>query len=169
MISQPDAGGHFGPYGGRYVPETLMAPLEELEAGLPGGAPGPAFQAELEDLLRDYAGRPTPLYFARRLSEIAGRRAHLPEARRPAPHRRAQDQQLPGAGAAGAAHGQAAGDRRDRRRPARRGHGHRVRAVRPGVRGLHGRGGHAAAAPERLPHATAGRQGACRWRPAAAR
>ena len=71
--SQPDAGGHFGPYGGRYVPETLMAPLEELETGLSRGARRTRrFQAELDDLLRNYAGRPTPLYFARRLSETLG-------------------------------------------------------------------------------------------------
>ena len=58
----PDAGGHFGPYGGRYVPETLMAPLEELEQAYSTARQDPAFQAELDDLLHNYAGRPTPLY-----------------------------------------------------------------------------------------------------------
>ena len=68
----PDAGGHFGPYGGRYVPETLMAPLEELEQAYHAARQDPAFQAELDDLLHNYAGRPTPLYEAKRLSENLG-------------------------------------------------------------------------------------------------
>ena len=72
MTSQPDAGGHFGPYGGRYVPEVLMAPIEELEAAYLAAREDPAFQAELADLLHNYAGRPTPLYFAKRLSETLG-------------------------------------------------------------------------------------------------
>jgi tryptophan synthase beta chain len=72
MAPQPDAGGHFGPYGGRYVPEVLMAPLEELEKAYLEARCDAGFQAELSDLLRNYAGRPTPLYFARRLSEILG-------------------------------------------------------------------------------------------------
>ncbi len=70
--SQPDAGGHFGPYGGRYVPEVLMAPLEELEQTYLEARLDPAFQAELDQLLHTYAGRPTPLYYARRLSEQLG-------------------------------------------------------------------------------------------------
>ena len=70
--SQPDAGGHYGPYGGRYVPETLMAPLDELEQAYREARNDPAFQAELDDLLANYAGRPTPLYFARRLSKSLG-------------------------------------------------------------------------------------------------
>ena len=72
IVSQPDAGGHFGDYGGRYVPEVLMSPLEELERTYLEARDDPAFQAELDDLLRNYAGRPTPLYFARRLSENLG-------------------------------------------------------------------------------------------------
>jgi tryptophan synthase beta chain len=68
----PDAGGHFGPYGGRYVPETLMAPLDELEQAYHAARRDPTFQAELEDLLRHFAGRPTPLYHAKRLSETLG-------------------------------------------------------------------------------------------------
>ena len=70
--SQPDARGHFGPYGGRYVPEVLMAPLEELERAYGEARVDPKFQAELSDLLANYAGRPTPLYFAKRMSEILG-------------------------------------------------------------------------------------------------
>ena len=72
IAAQPDAGGHFGPYGGRFVPEVLMAPLEELEIAYLEARGDPAFQSELDDLLRNYAGRPTPLYFARRLTEHLG-------------------------------------------------------------------------------------------------
>src|ERR1700760_2806119 len=64
--------GRFGVYGGRYVPETLMAALEELEHAYAEAKEDAAFQAELDDLLRDYAGRPTPLYFAKRLTEQCG-------------------------------------------------------------------------------------------------
>ncbi len=64
----PDALGHFGPYGGRYVPEVLMSPLEELEQAYLAARDDPAFGRELNDLLHNYAGRPTPLYFAKRLT-----------------------------------------------------------------------------------------------------
>ena len=78
MNSQPDAGGHFGPYGGRFVPEVLMSPLKELERAYAEARQDPAFRAELDGLLADYAGRPTPLYFARRLSEqLGGARIYL--------------------------------------------------------------------------------------------
>ena len=70
--TQPDASGHFGPYGGRFVPEVLMAPLEELEIAYAAARVDPTFQAELGDLLANYAGRPTPLYYAKRLSETLG-------------------------------------------------------------------------------------------------
>jgi tryptophan synthase beta chain len=62
----------FGPYGGQYVPETLMPALAELEAAWLEAQADEAFRAELAGLLRDYAGRPTPLYHARRLSEEVG-------------------------------------------------------------------------------------------------
>src|SRR5271154_7164384 len=68
----PDPQGHFGPYGGRYVPEILMAPLEELEQAYLAARFDAAFQAELKDLLTNYAGRPTPLYHAKRLTETLG-------------------------------------------------------------------------------------------------
>ena len=70
--TQPDRGGHFGPYGGRYVPEVLMAPLEELEKAYHEARHDSAFQTELDDLLKNYAGRETPLYYAKRLSESLG-------------------------------------------------------------------------------------------------
>jgi tryptophan synthase beta chain len=69
ITSQPDSTGHFGPYGGRFVPEVLMAPLEELEQAYRKAAADPEFHAELDDLLHNFAGRPTPLYYAKRLSE----------------------------------------------------------------------------------------------------
>jgi tryptophan synthase beta chain len=64
--------GRFGIYGGRYVPETLMAALLELEREYEVAKADAAFQTELDDLLRDFAGRPTPLYFAKRLTEELG-------------------------------------------------------------------------------------------------
>jgi tryptophan synthase beta chain len=64
--------GRFGAYGGRYVPETLMAALLELEAAYGEAQKDEAFQAELSGLLKDYVGRPTPLYFAKRLTETLG-------------------------------------------------------------------------------------------------
>ena len=64
--------GRFGAYGGRYVPETLMAALEELEQAYAAAQADPAFQSELASLLGDFAGRPTPLYFAKRLTEELG-------------------------------------------------------------------------------------------------
>ncbi len=75
---QPDEGGHFGPYGGRYVPETLMAPLEELAKGYDKASRRRSFQRRLKSLLADYAGRPTPLYHAERLSrELGGAQIYL--------------------------------------------------------------------------------------------
>jgi tryptophan synthase beta chain len=64
--------GRFGAYGGRYVPETLMAALEELEAAYDEADADPAFHAELDGLLHHYCGRPTPLYFAKRMTEQLG-------------------------------------------------------------------------------------------------
>jgi len=68
----PDARGYFGPYGGRFVPETLMAPVEELEAAYVAARQDEAFARELDRLLHEYAGRPTPLFEAARLSAHAG-------------------------------------------------------------------------------------------------
>lgn len=70
--------GRFGAYGGRYVPETLVAALEELEQAYEQACADPAFDTRLDALLTDYAGRPTPLYFAERLSEkLGGARIYL--------------------------------------------------------------------------------------------
>jgi tryptophan synthase beta chain len=68
----PDARGYYGVYGGRFVPETLMAPVEELETAYFAARQDEAFGRELDGLLRDYAGRPTPLFEATRLSAHAG-------------------------------------------------------------------------------------------------
>jgi tryptophan synthase beta chain len=76
--SMPDAQGRFGPYGGRYVPETLVAPLEELERAYSEARDDPKFQLEIDSLLHNFAGRPTPLQFASRLSEhLDGPRIYL--------------------------------------------------------------------------------------------
>ena len=76
--TMPDAHGRFGPYGGRYVPETLVAPLEELERSYAEARNDPKFQSELDSLLHNFAGRPTPLQFASRLSEhLGGPRIYL--------------------------------------------------------------------------------------------
>ncbi len=71
-MALPDARGRFGAYGGRFVPETLMAALEELEAAYPRIAGDASFRAELDELLKRYAGRPTPLTFAARTTELLG-------------------------------------------------------------------------------------------------
>ncbi|MEA3345401.1 MAG: tryptophan synthase subunit beta [Chloroflexota bacterium] len=72
FTAAPDERGHFGPYGGRFVPETVMPALEELEAAFHRAWSDEDFRAELEGLLADYAGRPTPLYFAERLTAHCG-------------------------------------------------------------------------------------------------
>ena len=68
----PDSSGHFGEYGGRYVPETLVAPLEELATEFGKAQKDLAFQHELLEMRRDFTGRPTPLYFAERITERCG-------------------------------------------------------------------------------------------------
>jgi tryptophan synthase beta chain len=68
----PDANGRFGPYGGTFVAETLIAPLEELTAAYTRLRDDPAFQEEFAEDLRHYVGRPSPIYHARRLSERVG-------------------------------------------------------------------------------------------------
>ena len=74
----PDAQGHFGPYGGRYVPETLMHPLQELEAEYFRAQQDSEFQRELHYYLEEFCGRPTPLYFAERLTrQLGGAKVYL--------------------------------------------------------------------------------------------
>src|ERR1700751_4168512 len=69
LVAQP---GRFGPWGGRYVPETLMAALDELEREYEKAKKDPQFRARLDGLLKTYAGRPTPLFYARRLTQKLG-------------------------------------------------------------------------------------------------
>jgi tryptophan synthase beta chain len=77
-LQLPDARGHFGPYGGQFVPETLMHPLKELTAAYDESRRDPDFQREFEELLTTYVGRPTPLSFAGRLTEhLGGPRIYL--------------------------------------------------------------------------------------------
>jgi tryptophan synthase beta chain len=74
----PDAFGHFGPYGGRFVPETLVSALEELELEYQKARTDPEFRKEFSNLLANYCGRPTPLYFAERLTErLRGAKIYL--------------------------------------------------------------------------------------------
>src|SRR5882672_4135281 len=74
----PDTLGHFGPYGGRFVPETLMHPLQELEDEYARAQIDPEFQREFDYYLREFCGRPTPLYFAERLTgELGGAKIYL--------------------------------------------------------------------------------------------
>ena len=68
----PDSAGRFGPFGGRYVPETLTRALDELTAAYEKARGDPSFQTDLNDLLTNFVGRPSPLYFARRLTEMCG-------------------------------------------------------------------------------------------------
>lgn len=78
ITSVPDSHGHFGPYGGRFVPETLMTALLELEEEYRTASKDPAFQKELDYMLREFVGRPTPLYFAERLTkELGGAKIYL--------------------------------------------------------------------------------------------
>ena len=77
VAAVPDATGHFGPYGGRFVPETLIYACDQLGAEYARARGDPAFQTELDATLRDFAGRPSPLFEARRFSEAAGCRVWL--------------------------------------------------------------------------------------------
>ncbi len=77
-LNLPDATGHFGPFGGRYVPETLMHPLQELEEEYFRAQHDPEFQKELSYYLTEFVGRPSPLYFAERLTkELGGAKVYL--------------------------------------------------------------------------------------------
>jgi tryptophan synthase beta chain len=90
---QPDPTGHFGIYGGSFVSETLTHAINELREAYAKYQHDPEFLAEFRYELAHFVGRPSPVYHAARTSREHGRRADLPQARRPQPHRRAQDQQ----------------------------------------------------------------------------
>ncbi len=150
LVSEPDATGHWGNYGGRYVPETLVAPLDELTGEFMRARSDSSFAHEFEQLLRDFSGRPTPLFHAKRLSEHGGG-AQI--------YLKREDLSHTGAHKINNAVGQALLARRIRRRPTRRRHGDGMRALRIKVRRLHGRGGYAPASAQRFPNAVAGRRG----------
>ncbi len=168
-VARPDARGYFGPYGGRFVPETLMAPLAELAAAYDTWSRKRVFRNELRDLMANFAGRPTPLYFAKNLTErLGGARIFL----------KREDLLHTGAHKLNNAVGQAlltkmmgkeAGGRRNRRRPARGGDRHRGGPARARMRGLHGHRGLRAPAPQRAAHDRSWAPGWCRSTPAAAR
>ena len=164
----PDERGRFGRFGGRFVPETVMAALDELAAGYATAPADPAFAAERR-APRARLRRPADAALPGRAAGRGRRRPHLAQARGPEPHRRAQDQQRRRPGAARAAARQAPDRGRDRRRPARRRRRDRVRPLRPRLPRLHGRGGHPPPAAQRRAHAPARRRGACRSAPARAR
>ena len=144
-------------FGGRFMPEALVAALDELNAAWQEAMPDPAFIAEFERLPRlrrraEPALRGHPALRARRRPDPA-------QARGPEPHRRPQDPQRARPGAADQADGQEAGDRRDRRRPARRRHGDRRGVPRARLHRLHGRGRHRAPGAQRRPDAAPGGRG----------
>ena len=158
----PDQRGRFGAFGGTLRPR---------DAGLrprPAGGrirQGPG-RRRVSGRARRPAGqlrRPALAALPRPAAERANRRRpDLAQTRRPQPHRRPQDQQHHRPGPAHPADGQDPRHRRDRRRAARRGHGHRVCPLRPAVRRVHGRGGHPPPGAQRVRHAAAGRRGAAR-------
>ena len=162
----PDVHGHFGPYGGMFVPETLMTALEELTAEYQRAKEDPAFQNELDQLLRDFAGRPTPLYFAERLTqELGGAKIYL----------KREDLLHTGAHKINNALGQILLAQRmgKKRIIAETGAGQHgvatatvARALRLRMRDLHGRGRHGAAGAERRAHEISRRQGGRRSPPA---
>ncbi len=146
----------YGEYGGRYVPETLIPALDELDSGLARRARRRRVPRRARPS-RDDVRRPADAADAR--GAVRARQAHLPQARGSAPHRRAQAQQRARPGGARAAARQDADRRRDRRRPARRRDGDGLRALRARVRRLHGRRGHAPPAAERRADGPARRGG----------
>ena len=147
----------FGAYGGRYVPETLIPALDELESAWAGaarrrGVPGRAARAAHELCRASHA--------AHAGRAVRAGPAHLPQARGPDAHRVAQAEQCARAGSDRATARQAPDHRGDRRRPARRCDGHRVCAVRARVHRLHGQRGHPPSGAQRRAHEPARRRGA---------
>ena len=156
----PDERGHFGLYGGRFVAETLMPLILDLERAYAEAKNDPAFQAEMNGHLARLRRSADAALF-RGAHDGASRRCEdLPQARGPQPHRRAQGEQRAGPDPAGAPHAQAARHRRNRRRHARSCDCDHVCEIRARMRGLHGLGRRRAAAAERAAHEGAGRRGA---------
>ncbi len=159
----PDARGWFGEFGGRFAPETLMAPVEELEAAYRVARSDPAFQAELARLLKDFAGRPTPLFHAQRLTaRLGGAKIYLK--REDLLHTGAHKiNNCLGQGLAGAANGENSPGGGDRGGAARCSDSHRGGVAGNGMRCVHGRGRHGAAGAQRLSYAAARNEGGIRF------
>lgn len=104
--SGPDEQGYFGLFGGRFVAETLMPLILELEQAYDTARADSKFKTELDALNTHYTGRPSPLYFAERITELPRRRQDLLQARRAQSYGQPQDQQLSGPDPARTAHGQ---------------------------------------------------------------
>lgn len=148
----PDASGHFGPYGGRFVSETLIFALDELAAAYQRLRKDPAFQAEFDHDLAHYVGRPSPLYYAKRWSEeVGGARIFL----------KREDLNHTGAHKVNNTVGQAllakymgkkTCDRGNRRGPARRCDRNRCCAFGHDLPGVYGRRGYSAAGLKCLSH-----------------
>ena len=155
---EPVGLGRFGEFGGRFVPETLVPALEELEAEFRTAWASEEFRAEYAELLTSYAGRPTPVTECHRLSDRLGVRVLL----------KREDLTHTGSHKINNVLGQALLARRmgkqrvhrgDGGRPARRCHCHRGGAVRARLHGVHGRGRRRPAGVERLPHEAPRRRG----------
>jgi tryptophan synthase beta chain len=164
-VARPDGLGRFGQFGGKYVPETLMPALLELEQAFYQYRDEAEFKAELDGLLRDYVGRASPLYFAERLTAHYRR----PDGSGPDIYLKREDLNHTGAHKINNALGQVllakrmgkpAGDCRNRGRSAWGGHRHCVCPVWPRLRDLYGRSGYGAPVPERVSHAADGSRGA---------
>ena len=131
-----DERGFYGEFGGSFVPPELQKNIDELQEAYLRYVDDPEFQKEFNDLLRDYVGRPSPLYFAPRLSEKYGTNVYL----------KREDLNHTGAHKI---NGQKANHCRDRRRPARRGNSHSLRLDGLGMLRLYGRTGYSASKTER--------------------
>ena len=153
----PDARGRFGPYGGRYVPETLVAPLEELERAYAEARADPLSRANWM-IAAEFRRASHAAAIRRRGSpNISAARAFTSSAKTCCTPARTRSTTASAKALLARAHGQAPHHRGNRRGAARRGHGHGGRAPWPGMRGLHGHGRHGAAAAQRFAHAPAGR------------
>ena len=152
----------FGPYGGQFVPETLMPALIELEAGIRGRAKRPSLQARVRRIAGIVRGQTHAVDLCKKIIGTIGRRANLFEARRPGAHGRAQDQQRVGTGIAREADGEEAHRCRDGRRSAWRGICNRRGVAWTRMCGVHGRRGYCATGAECLPHEIARRGSAPR-------
>ena len=158
----PDEHGHFGPYGGTFIAETLVRPVEELRDAYERCAKDPEFLAELDGGTQALCG--PAVAAVPRTAVVAGdrRRPSVSEARGSEPYRRAQGEQHRGPGPAREADGQDPHHRGDRGRPARRGGRDRRGPARARVRRLHGRRGHRTPGAQRLSHEAARRRGGVR-------